>query len=312
MTDPFVVEVVRGGIVESTHLVDAAIVDDAGRVTFGAGDPLTHAAFRSSAKPLQAGVMLENGWDPARTEHLAIACASHNGEPEHVRWVDGVLASAGLDREALLCPAALPNAALPELVARAGEPARAYHNCSGKHAAMLATCVVRGWPLETYREPQHPLQQQVHDTIEHLAGTLLESATDGCGVVTFAAPLAALARAFGAVLVGDEPFARAARAMREHPFLVAGTDRLDTAVMSAVPSLTVKGGAEGLACAAGDGFALAMKVRDGAARATGPVLVELLARTGALSDDARSILAGHETPVVLGGGRPVGHIRLRR
>ena len=310
MPDPLIVEVVRGAIVESVHLADAAVLDDNGVLIDSAGDPLTHAAFRSSAKPVQAGVYLTNGWEPASTEHLAIACASHTGEPEHIRMVDAVLERAGLGRDALLCPPALPNPSVPSAAAQAGRPEPVFHNCSGKHAAMLATCASRGWPLETYREQQHPLQQAIHEAVEHVTASLLETAIDGCGVVTFAAPLAALARGFGAVRAED-PYARAAAAMRAHPFLVAGTGRLSTAAMGTIAGLTAKGGAEGLICAAGDGFSLAAKVRDGSARATGPVLLELLRRLGVLPEDLPAGLVPHLRPPVLGGGRPVGQVRLR-
>jgi L-asparaginase II len=307
---PLVVEAVRGGIVESVHLADLAIVDASGILVDQAGDPLTVAAFRSSAKPLQAGVCMDAGWEPASEEHLAIACASHNGEPEHVRTVRASLAAAGLDDSALRCPLALPDASLPEVVAAAGEAARVYHNCSGKHAAMLATAAHNGWPLDSYREAQHPIQHANHERLESLAGILLETATDGCGVVTFALPLAAIARAFGAVN-REEPFSTAAAAMRRHPFLVAGTGRLDTGVMEALPEITVKGGAEGLVCAAGAGFSLAVKSRDGARRTGGPLLLEALRRAGVLPDPLPDALAAHARPPITGGDRVVGELRLR-
>jgi len=308
--EPLVVEALRGGIVESVHLADLAVVDDAGILVESAGDPLTVAAFRSSAKPLQAGVCLDAGWRPASEEHLAIACASHNGEPEHVRTVRASLAAAGLDEAALRCPVALPDASLPDVVAAAGKPARLYHNCSGKHAAMLATSVHNGWPLDVYREPQHPMQHAIHERLEGLAGILLETATDGCGVPTFAMPLAAIARAFGGV-AREEPFTTAAAAMRSHPFLVGGTGRLDTDVMRAIPGLTVKGGAEGLVCAAGPGFALAVKARDGARRAGGPLLLEALRRRGALPEPVPEPLSAHLRPPVTGGDRAVGELHVR-
>jgi L-asparaginase II len=307
---PLVAEVVRGRIIESTHHADLVIVGDDGGVVDSAGDPLVHAAFRSAAKPIQAGVCTELGWKPAQDEHLAIACSSHNGEPLHVAVVTELLAAADLDVKVLRCPPALPSQALPDVVADAGAPARIYNNCSGKHAAMLVTCATRGWPLESYREPGHPLQQAIGETMEHLAGSLLETATDGCGVVTFAAPLTALARAFGS-LTRDEPFLAAAAAMRAHPFLVAGTGRLCTATMEALREITVKIGAEGLVCAAGPGFSLALKVRDGSARATGPFLAEALRRTAALPDPLPPGLEQHVRPPVRGGGRPAGLIRIR-
>ncbi|MCA1832451.1 MAG: asparaginase [Actinomycetota bacterium] len=310
MKEALVVDVVRGGIVESVHVADAAVVDSSGAVIDAVGDALSLAAFRSSAKPLQSGACLELGWVPPRDELLALACGSHNGEPEHVAGVDEILADAGLDETALLCPPALPSAALPDVVAAAGPQRSRYHNCSGKHAAMLATCVVRGWPLPSYRDPAHPLQRAIHETIEHLAGTLLETAVDGCGVVTFAAPLAALARAFGAV-AHEEPFRRASAAMRAHPFYVAGTGRLCTALMQNVEGLTVKVGAEGLVCATNGEMSMAVKVRDGSARAAAPFLIEMLRRGGALPDPFPAALESHAEPPVTGGGRIVGYLKIR-
>jgi L-asparaginase II len=307
--EPLIAEVVRGGIVESVHAGDLAVVDEHGGIVESAGDPLAVAAFRSSAKPLQAGVCLDAGWRPASDEQLAIACASHNGEPAHVATVRAVLAAAGLDEGALRCPPALPDVSVPEALASAERPAGIYHNCSGKHAAMLATCAANGWPFDSYREPQHPMQHAVLDRVETLAGALLETATDGCGVVTFAMPLAAMARAFGAV-AREEPYVSAAAAMRAHPFLVAGTGRLDTDVMSAFPWITVKGGAEGLVCAAGRGVALAVKARDGARRSGGAFLFEALRRAG-LVEEAPESLAQHVRPPLTGGDRIVGEIRIR-
>lgn len=310
MTDPLVAEVVRSGIVESVHVGDMAAVDERGALLASAGDPLVHASFRSSAKPIQAGLCLEAGWQPASTEHLAIACASHNGEAVHVSAVEGILATAGLDAGALRCPPDLPNPAVPEAVeAAAGRRDPRYHNCSGKHAAMLAACVARRWPVESYPDPAHPLQQAIHEALESLTGALLDPAVDGCGVVTYAAPLAAVARAFGAI-VRDDPFTRAADAMRAHPFLVAGSARLDTLLMETLPGIVSKVGAEGLACAVVDGIAIAVKARDGAPRARGPFLLESLRRLG-LVTDLPAELAPVARPPVLGGGRPVGEVRIR-
>jgi len=307
---PLVVEVTRGGIVESTHLGDLVVVDEAGTIMDSAGDALVHAAFRSSAKPIQAGVCLELGWQPSQLEHLALACASHNGEPGHVAVALEILAAAGLDAESLRTPLALPDASLPELVASAGAPSPIFHNCSGKHAAMLATCVTRGWPIESYREPQHPLQQAINDAVESLAGALLEVGTDGCGVVTFAAPLAVLARAFGAA-VRSEPYASAAAAMRAHPWLVAGTGRLCTTVLESIDGVTIKVGAEGLVCASAGGLAIAVKARDGARRAQGPLVLEALRRSGLLPDPVPEALETHMRIPIAGGERRAGEVRIR-
>ncbi len=309
MSDPLVAEVVRGGIVESVHVADLAVVDAGGTIVDQAGDPLRVAAFRSSAKPLQAGILLEAGWLPAREEHLALACASHSGEPAHVEGVRAMLGAAGLDESALRCPEAWPAEIVPGVLAAAEGPARVFHNCSGKHAAMLVTCAVRGWPLESYFDAQHPLQQAIHETLESVTGTLLETAIDGCGVVTFAAPLAALARGFAAVR--REPFTRAGAAMMLHPFLVAGTNRVCTAAMSALPGFVAKIGAEGLMCASAGGMSICFKVRDGSSRAVGPFLLEALRRNRLLPDPLPAALESWDRPSVAGGGHPVGEIRIK-
>ncbi|HVL32056.1 MAG TPA: asparaginase [Actinomycetota bacterium] len=297
MSDPFVVDVVRSGFVESTHIVDVAVVDDAGLIA-RAGDPSVRCAFRSSAKPLQARVAVEAGWSPQDQRFLAIACASHNGEPEHVTTVRSLLAHAGVDESSLACPLDVPagDAALA-----VQEKARIYHNCSGKHAGMLAACAAAGWPLDGYRSPDHPLQQRIAQMVSASTGEKNEVLIDGCGAPTAVASLAGFARAFLSIDGGPET-----AAMRAHPFLVAGTRRLDTALMSAAPDLVSKGGAEGLACATDGTVGIACKVRDGNARATGPVLIAVLAQLGLVSPDQRQELTSVERPAVLGGGEPVG------
>lgn len=300
--EPFVIEIARGGFIESVHVVDVAVVDHAGRLIASAGDAERPAAFRSSAKPLQARVSMECGWRPAEERHIAIACASHNGEPEHIDVVRALLASAGLSEEALACPADLP--ATRAALLRAPEPRRITHNCSGKHAGMLAACVAAGWPVEGYRDPDHPLQQRVRAMMRALLGVEERLLVDGCGAPTFVAPLVAFARAFRAIDDGGPETV----AMRAHPFLVAGTDRFDTDLMRAAPHIVAKVGAEGLACASGADVGIAVKVRDGDAgtRARGPVMVAVLSALGILDGDQRGSLVAHERPAVLGGGAPVG------
>lgn len=303
--DPICVEVVRSGTVESVHFVDVAVVDDAGELVTWAGEPERVAAFRSSAKPIQARASREAGWAPASNRALAVACASHSGEPEHVAEVRALLAAAGLAEDHLRCPVDVPlnvDAALGT-----GVRARVFHNCSGKHAAMLAACAAAGWPLESYRSVDHPLQVCVRALAEELAGCPMRVLVDGCGVPTPVAPLSALARAFLTVSTGPE-----AVAMRAHPFLVGGTDRLDTDLMRAAPHLLAKSGAEGLSCVAADGLGIAVKPRDGASRACGPVLLAVLDELGLLpSEEAAGKLAAYRQPPVLGGGEPVGSLRVR-
>src|SRR6202007_723693 len=148
-------------------------------------------AYRSSAKPLQARVSIEAGWVPSDARAVAIACASHNGEPEHIEAVRSILDAAGLDEGALRCPADVPMY-LPAAMG-VGRRARVYHNCSGKHAGMLAACKASGWPLDSYRDAEHPLQRAVAASIADLVGEVQATLVDGCGVPTFVAPLRALA-----------------------------------------------------------------------------------------------------------------------
>src|SRR5205814_3610985 len=147
---------------------------------------------RSSAKPLQARVSIEAGWRPPDSHAVAIACASHNGEPEHVAAVRAILSQSGLDESALQCPADVP-LYLPAVMG-IRERAPVFHNCSGKHAAMLAACRASGWPLDTYRDADHPLQRAVTALVEEMVGEIGAMLTDGCGVPTFVGPLRALAR----------------------------------------------------------------------------------------------------------------------
>ncbi|MGH2726095.1 MAG: asparaginase [Actinomycetota bacterium] len=303
-SDPLVVEVERSGLIESVHPVDAAVTDASGGLLAWAGDADVVAYLRSSAKPIQALACLENGWRPPGPEQLAVACASHNGEPAHVAAVRATLAAAGIREDALGCPPARP--LLPE--AAAGDPAPILHNCSGKHAAMLATARAGDWPLDGYREPDHPMQRSVAALLERLAGRPARHVgVDGCGVPTFAFTLAEAAVVFARLAEhGRAPL----DAMAGHPFLVAGTGRLCTAVMTELPGVAIKIGAEGITCGVlrdrGIGFAL--KSRDGTQRGRDAATVFLLQE---LLGSIPPALAVHGTPDVTGGGRPVGSARCR-
>ena len=304
MSEPLIVEAVRSGFPESVHALDVAVIDADGALVASAGDPAHPAAFRSSAKPIQAAVARDAGWEPPDDAGLAIACASHSGEPGHVAAVRAVLARADVPEAALACPEAMPFR--PEDAVTADGPARALHNCSGKHASMLAACRAAGWTLEGYRDPGHPMQRANQARMRALLGLEPTVLVDGCGVPTFVAPLDSLARAFASVAGSPE-----AAAMRAHPWLVGGTDRLDTALMSAVPDAISKGGAEGLICATLKGTTVAVKARDGAARACAPALLHVLEQLGLLGASAHEGLDAHREPPILGGGLPVGVLRAR-
>ena len=245
---------------------------------------------------------------------LALAAASHSGEPFHVTGAREILAGAGLTEAALQCPRALPldEAAARQLLRDGKAPARVYMNCSGKHAAMLATCVAAGWPTDSYRSPAHPLQQRIRQLIERLSGESVAAAgVDGCGAPLFGISLTGLARVYRAlVLAGPgSPERAVADAMRAYPDWTSGTRRPERALMEAVPGLLVKSGAEGvLAFALPDGRAAAFKVDDGAQRAVPALAVALLQRLGARERHPGTLSQIAHVPVH-GGEVEVGEIR---
>jgi L-asparaginase II len=260
--------------------------------------------------------MLRCGLD-LRGELLALAAASHSGEDFHVAGVRKILAGAGLTEDDLQCPADRP---LDDREYRtmlvSGEPAdRVHMNCSGKHAAMLATCVRAGWPTTSYTDPEHPLQLQIRAVLAELAGEpVTVVGVDGCGAPLFGVSVTALARAFRALVLAapGTPERTVADAMRAHPEWTSGTDRPERGLMAAVPGLLVKSGAEGVeGFALADGRAGAFKIDDGAARGRVPVTVALLRRLGADVESGadQSALDALATSPVSGGDRVVGEIR---
>jgi L-asparaginase II len=308
---PVVAEVVRNGLVESRHHGSVLALDASGSAVLTVGDVDVPMFPRSSAKPFQAVGLLRAGWAPADDEQVALACASHSGEPQHVDVVRRILAAAGLAESDLDNTPDLP---LDPVAARAllragGGPDALHQNCSGKHAAMLATCAAAGWPTAGYRDPEHPLQGAIRSAVEDLAGEPVTTvAVDGCGAPLFALTLRGVARGFGRLPTARAGTAerRVADAMREHPFLTGGTGRDVTALMEAVPGLVAKDGAEGVyAAAAADGRVVALKVDDGGGRARAPVMVSALRRLGI---DGSGLDALASIPV-LGHGRPVGEVR---
>jgi L-asparaginase II len=300
-----VAEVVRSGFVESVHHGAIALIGGQSR-----GDVTRPVFPRSSNKPLQAVGMLRAGLVPREPADLALISGSHFGEAMHIRRVREILAAAGLDESALRCAASLPlsEAARNDWLRSGGGPERVLMNCSGKHAGMLATCVANDWPLESYRDPKHPLQVAIAETVTDLVGEPIAAVgVDGCGAPVFGFSLTALARSFqrlvdaapgtGERLVADQ--------MRAHPELVAGTGADDTVLMGAVPGLLVKSGAEGVVAAALPGAgAIAIKIDDGAARARTPVLLEALRELG-VEPPALKV-------AITGGDEEVGEVRAVR
>jgi L-asparaginase II len=309
--DEVVAEVVRSGVVESVHRGSVVGLEPDGNAVVEIGSVDTQGFARSSLKPLQALAFLRAGWQPASDEEIALACASHSGEPGHLDVVRRILASAGLDETALDNTPDMPLdiVAAREWARAGGEPDSLHQNCSGKHAAMLATCVANSWPTDGYRDPAHPVQRAVKETVAERTGDEAEhTAVDGCGAALFSCTLRGLARAFArlATAADGSAEARVAAAMRGHPWLVGGTGRDVTTLMSAVTGLIAKDGAEGVYVAAtADGRAVALKVADGAGRPRAPVMVAALRLLG-VDDTALQVLA---TTPVLGHGIPVGEVR---
>ncbi|MGB6456700.1 MAG: asparaginase [Streptosporangiaceae bacterium] len=313
---PVLAEVVRSGRTESVHRGAAVLLAADGSVLRSAGPATVPMYPRSSNKPFQAAAMLRCGLNLGG-ELLALAAASHSGEDFHVAGVRKILAAAGLTEDDLQCPADRPlDDRAYHAMLMAGEPVdRVHMNCSGKHAAMLATCVAAGWPTASYTDPGHPLQQHVRARLSELAAEPVTMvAVDGCGAPLFGISVTGLARAFRALVLAmpGTPERTVADAMRAHPEWTSGTARPERALMAAVPGLLLKSGAEGVeGFALADGRAAAVKIEDGAARGRVPVTVALLRRLGADAEPGvdRPTLDALATSPVTGGGRVVGEIR---
>jgi L-asparaginase II len=305
------VEVVRSGFVESVHAGSAVVLAPSGDVLAAACDPGAPMLPRSANKPLQLAGMLRAGLSLPPPD-LAVCASSHSGEPAQVRRVLDLLAGAGVPPTALACPPALPldETAAAAVLRAGGGPERVTMNCSGKHTAMLLTCVANGWPLGGYAEPDHPVQIAIRAEVEDLAGQPVTAvAVDGCGAPLFGLSLAGLARAFARLVTSAPgmPERSVADAMRAHPDLVGGTGRDVTVLMAGAPGVLAKDGAEGVfAAATADGAAVAVKVADGTGRARTPLLVGALRRAGVHA----AVLDELAEAPILGGGHPVGSIRL--
>jgi len=267
-------------------------------------------------KPLQAAVSLASSAGERLTDRqVAVICASHNGEPVHVRAVRSVLAQAGLSEAALATPPGLPLDAQERR--RVRRRRRVLHDCSGKHAGMLLASVRSGWPIETYRRRGHPLQRRILRAVRAASSMPdVRVGVDGCGVPVHGMPLRAMATLYARLAEPErlgqlaEHAARAAAAMRRHPYLVGGRHRVDTTVMSHVTGVIAKEGAEALACAAvlDGGLGIAVRIHDGGYRAVGPALIRTLDQLGVLDGTARAALRPMSRPPVLGGGEQVGNI----
>ncbi len=283
-------------------------VDAAGEVVWSIDDPDAVVFPRSANKPIQALGMLRAGL-PLDGELLAIASASHSGEPFHLEAVRAILALAGLDESALQTPPSYPldPKVHADYIRAGGVRAPICMDCSGKHAAMLLTCVTNGWPTDTYLAAEHPLQVVITETFTELTqGPPSAIGTDGCGAPLLATSLVQLARAVSRIAAGADgtPEARLASAMTSHPEFVSGTNRAELALVRAFPDLLAKSGAESVyVVAQPDGEAFAVKIEDGSER---PLYV-VMARALELAGLSHSVLT--QRPKILGGGQPVGEVR---
>jgi L-asparaginase II len=332
MSNPVLVEVVRGALVESRHRGVVAVADAAGGLAFALGDVERPVYPRSAIKALQALPLIESGAADRfglGTEGLALACASHGGEPGHVETAARMLARVGLDAAALKCGAHWPiHQPSARALARSGGQASALHNnCSGKHAGFLCAACAMEADVAGYADPAHPVQREVHAVLESLTGAALAAdicAVDGCSVPTWAMPLTALARGFARFATGEgmaparaKAAARLRAACAEKPWYVAGTGRFCTELMREFGTrVFVKTGAEGVYCAAlpEQGFGIAVKCDDGAGRAAEVIVAATLARF-LTSDEDRAALMRFVRPtlrnwngVEVGGLRPTAAI----
>ncbi|MFZ9773331.1 MAG: asparaginase [Ilumatobacteraceae bacterium] len=299
----------RNGHVESQHFGAVVALNSDGSVAFSVGDPSAIVFPRSSMKPLQATAMVDAGLS-LPPHLLALACASHDGRPEHLAAAREILATAGLDETSLgnLQDYPLDEPEREQALRNGKQRTSLQMNCSGKHAAMLATCVAAGWPTDvSYLSPDHPLQQRITDMIPSLAGEpAAHIAVDGCGAPAHALSLIGLARAFRSIAIAASGTAehQVATAMMSHPQMVGGPTRDVTRIMQGVPGLMAKDGAEAVfAVALRDGRAVALKISDGANRARPPVMRAALERLGVGLENVDP--ATWDSPV-WGHGRRVG------
>ena len=311
MTDPVVVDVVRGGMVESVHRARLVVTGPDGEVRFGLGAYEAPMFPRSATKPMQAVAMLESGLD-LDGRLLALAAASHAGEPFHLDGVREILAGAGLSADDLQNTPDYPldESARVDWIrsGRGKEPIA--QNCSGKHAAMLRTCVRAGWDTATYRDPGHPLHRRVREVVGRLAdGPVTDPSVDGCGAPVFGTSLVGLARSYGRIAgATDGPEAAVAAAYRDFPAYPSGSIRDERALHEAVPGLVCKGGAEAvLAGGLPDGTGIALKMADGMGRGRTELFVAVLRVLGVETSGLDPLAS---TPV-LGHGEPVGAVLVR-
>lgn len=328
MANPVLVEVTRGSVVESWHRGAVSVFDADGKAVWEIGDTERPVFPRSAVKAIQALPLVESGAADAYgfgDRELALACASHSGEPVHVELAKAMLAKAGLDGTALECGAHWPSShdATIALARAGGVPNALHNNCSGKHSGFLCTCVHSGIAHGGYVKAGHALQEMVRDAMQSVTGAAHDvdhCGTDGCSIPTYAVPLKSFARGFARMATGrgfSPERARAAKrlisACMAEPFLVAGTGKADVALMQAAPGrIFVKTGAEGVYCAALPelGLGIALKCDDGAGRAAEVMIAAVLAKLLRGDDALAAKLAELARPAVESRvGAKVGSLR---
>ncbi len=303
MSDAVLAELVRSGVVESQHRGYLVALNADGSTNLELGDS-SHLFYpRSTVKSIQASAMVRNGLQ-LEPRLLAFAASSHSGSAAHIAAVREILAIAKLDENALQCMLDRPLGEKERREYGDAAPTRIAMNCSGKHAAMLLTCVTNNWPIENYLDPEHPLQVACREELENLSGEKITlTSTDGCGAPLFLISVAGLARAIRAITISADPIhSTVLSASRQFPEMVAGVGRLTTEMMQAIPGLYMKDGAEAVNIASmPDGRTLVFKVGDGSLRPFKTLLHAGLSRLG--------VENSFEEEKVLGGSKVIGSIR---
>jgi L-asparaginase II len=328
VTNPILVEVLRGDIVESAHRGAVAVMDAGGKAVLQIGDTARPVFPRSAVKAIQALPLVESGAADAYgfgNRELALACASHNGEIVHVELARAMLAKAGLDETALECGAHWPSyqGATVQLARSGASPSGLHNNCSGKHSGFLCTCVHTGIDPRGYVTAGHAFQEIVREAMQDVTGAAHRAenrATDGCSIPTYAVPLSNLAHGFAKMTTGQGLAPERAKAAKRlfdacmaEPFYEAGTGSKDTVLMECAPGrIFVKIGAEGVYCAALPefGFGIALKCDDGAGRAAEVMIAAVLAMLLRGDEALAATLTGHANPAIESRiGAKVGALR---
>ena len=303
MSEAVLAELVRSEVVESVHHGYLVALNADGSENLVLGDS-SHLIFpRSTVKAFQAAAMVRHGLE-VEPRLLALAASSHSGSPLHIAAVREILALAGLDESALQCMLDKPLGEKEKSAYGDASPTRIAMNCSGKHAAMLLTCVTNDWPIANYLAADHPLQVACKKELEELSGEKITlTSTDGCGAPLFLISMMGLARAIRAITLSPEPrHQRVLSASRAFPEMVAGDERVTTEMMRRVKDLYMKDGAEAVAVASmPDGRTLVFKIGDGSLRPMNLLINSGLARLG--------VATSYKEEKVLGGSTVIGSLR---